>query len=146
MSAFNKVILLGNLTRDVELKYSSAGKPVAHFGLATNRKWTNKDTGEKNEETCFVDLTAFGRTAEIASEYLKKGSLALIEGRLSFYAWTDEASQQKRSKLSVTVEGLQLMPRNGSRPPAAEPEGETAQDQVDAGAGEGEENGGKVPF
>ena len=143
MSAFNKVILLGNLTRDVELKYSSSGKPVAHFGLATNRKWTNKDTGEVSEETCFVDLTAFGRTAEIASQYLKKGSLALIEGRLSFYAWTDEASQQKRSKLSVTIEGLQLMPRgNGPRPEA----GAAPEAPVDDAGFQPEENGGAPPF
>ena len=134
MSAFNKVILLGNLTRDVELKYTASGRAKANIGMAVNRKWTNKETQEVQEETCFVDLTAWGRTAEIAAEYLKKGSLVLIEGRLSFYAWTDEASQQKRSKLSVTVEGLQLMPRgNGSRPPTVEPVGEMAQEQVDNG-------------
>ena len=146
MSAFNKVILLGNLTRDVELKYSASGKPVAHFGLATNRKWTNQQTGETQEDTTFVDLTAFGRTAEIASEYLKKGSLALIEGRLSFYSWTDEASQQKRSKLSVTVEGLQLMPRgNGSKPAAAETTTGEAPGE-DAGFQPEEGNNGAPPF
>lgn len=144
MSAFNMVILLGNLTRDVELKYSASGKPVAHFGIAINRKWTNKDTGETTEDTCFVDLTAFGRTAEIASEYLKKGSLVLVQGRLSFYAWTDEESQKKRSKLSVTVEGLQLMPRgNGSRPSSTE-----AAPESPAGPEEGfsETNGEPPPF
>lgn len=146
MASFNKVILLGNLTRDVELKYSASGKPVAHFGIATNRKWTNRETKEVQEETCFVDLTAFGRIAEIAAQYLQKGSLVFIEGRLSFYSWTDEASQQKRSKLSVTVEGLQLMPRtNGSRPPAdATTVGEAPAE--DAAGFQPEENGGAPPF
>lgn len=144
MPAVNKVFLLGNLTRDPELKYSPSGKPVTHFGLATNRKWTNKDTGEITEDTTFVDLTAFGRTAEIAGQYLKKGSLVFIEGRLSFYGWTDEASQQKRSKLSVTIEGLQLMPRtNGSKPPADTTTGEAPAEDVGF---QPEENGGAPPF
>jgi len=151
MSSYNKVVLMGNLTRDPELQYAASGTAVCRFGIATNRQWTDKKTQEKKEEVCFVDCTAFGRTGEIVSEYLKKGSPAHIDGRLSFYQWeTDDG--QKRSKLSVTVESLQLLPRNnggsGSRETGTSqqreiaPTGEMAQEQVDA---VDIENGG-VPF
>lgn len=110
MGNFNKVLLLGNLTRDPEVKYSANGNAFAQFGIATNRNWTDRETGEKQEETCFVDAKAFGRTAEIAGEYLQKGSPVFIEGRLSQYSWEDEQGL-KRSKHSVVIESLQLLPR-----------------------------------
>lgn len=104
---FNKVIMVGNLTRDVELKYLPSGSAVAKIGLASNRKYKKQD-GESAEDTCFVDVSLFGRTAEVANQYLKKGSQVLIEGRLNFETWTD-ASGQKRSKHTITAESMQML-------------------------------------
>ena len=108
--SLNSVNLLGYLTRDVELRYTPAGNPVANFGMAMNRRYRQDE--EVKEETTFVDLTAFGRTAEIASEYLGKGRPVAIEGRLRFRTWETEGGA-KRSKLEVVVNQLHLMPRNG---------------------------------
>ncbi|HMG05079.1 MAG TPA: single-stranded DNA-binding protein [Chthoniobacterales bacterium] len=112
MASFNKVILLGNLTRDPEVRYTPKGTAVTELGMAVNRVYT-ADNGEKREETTFVDVTLWGRTAEIAGEYLKKGRPVLIEGRLQLDTWDDKQSGQKRSKLKVVGEGLQLI---GGRP------------------------------
>lgn len=106
---FNKIIIVGNLTRDVELKYLPSGSAVATIGLASNRKYKKTD-GELTEETCFVDVKLFGRTAEIANQYLKKGSQILIEGRLNFESWND-ANGQKRSKHTITAETMQMLGR-----------------------------------
>ena len=104
---FNKLILVGNLTRDIELKYTSGSNTaLAKTAIATTRKFTAN--GEKKEEVCFVDVTFFGRSAEIANQYLRKGSKCLIEGRLMFEQWTDKEGQ-KRSKHSVTVESMQML-------------------------------------
>ena len=111
MASFNKVILMGNLTRDPEVRYTPKGSAVADIGLAVNRVYST-DNGEKREETTFVDVTLWGRTAEIAGEYLKKGRPVLIEGRLQLDSWDDKQSGQKRSKLKVIGEGMQLL---GSR-------------------------------
>ncbi|HUY36706.1 MAG TPA: single-stranded DNA-binding protein [Pirellulales bacterium] len=110
MASFNRVILLGNLTRDVELRYTPSGTAVTDIGLAVNdrRKGAN---GEWIEEVTFVDVTLWGRTAEIASEYLGKGSPALIEGRLKLDTW--EKDGKKNSKLKVIGEALKLV---GSKP------------------------------
>ena len=115
MASFNKVILLGNLTRDPEVRYTPKGTAVTEFGMAVNRVYT-AENGEKREEATFVDVTLWGRTAEIAGEYLKKGRPVFIEGRLQLDTWDDKQSGQKRSKLKVVGEGLQLI---GSRPAAA---------------------------
>lgn len=104
---FNKVIIVGNLTRDVELKYLPSGSAVATIGLASNRKYKKQD-GSNAEETCFVDVKLFGRTAEVANQYLKKGSQILIEGRLNFESWMD-ANGQKRSKHTITAESMQML-------------------------------------
>jgi single-strand DNA-binding protein len=112
MASFNKVILLGNLTRDPEVRYTPKGTAVTELGMAVNRVYT-AESGEKREETTFVDVTLWGRTAEIAGEYLKKGRPVFIEGRLQLDTWDDKQSGQKRSKLKVVGEGLQLI---GSRP------------------------------
>ena len=103
---FNKVILVGNLTRDIELRYSQAGMGIAKTAIATSRKFTSN--GEKKEEVCFIDITFFGRSAEIANQYLRKGSKILVEGRLNFEQWVDQ-NGQKRSKHSVTVENMQML-------------------------------------
>lgn len=108
MSSFNKVILMGNLTRDPEIRYTPKGTAVAEVGLAVNRVYST-DGGEKREEVTFVDVTLWGRTAEIAGEYLKKGRPAFIEGRLQLDSWDDKQSGQKRSKLKVVGESLQLI-------------------------------------
>lgn len=108
MASFNKVILLGNTTRECELKYTQGGTAVCEIGLAVNDKRKNA-AGEWIEEAVFVDCTAWGRTAEVAAEYLPKGSPVLIDGRLKLDQW--EHDGQKRSKLRVVVEKLQLLGR-----------------------------------
>ena len=107
---FNKIILIGNLTRDIELRYSQAGMGIAKTAIATSRKFTSN--GEKKEEVCFVDITFFGRSAEVANQYLRKGSKILVEGRLSFEQWVDQ-NGQKRSKHSVVVETMQMLDSKG---------------------------------
>jgi single-strand DNA-binding protein len=109
MASLNKVMLLGNLTRDPELRYTPSGTAVANFGLAVNRRYGQGE--ERKEEVCFVDIVAFGRQAEIVGEYLTKGRLALIEGRLQWRSWEGQDGQ-KRSKHEVVAENVQLMPRS----------------------------------
>ena len=104
---FNKVIIVGNLTRDVELKYLPSGSAAATIGLASNRKFKKQD-GTMADETCFVDVKLFGRTAEVANQYLKKGSQILIEGRLVLETWND-ATGAKRSKHSIIAENMQML-------------------------------------
>ena len=111
MASFNKVMLLGNLTRDPEVKYTPKGSAVTDLGIAVNRTYTT-DGGEKREETTFVDVTMWGRQAEIAGEYLKKGRPVFIEGRLQLDTWDDKQTGQKRSKLRVVCENFQML---GSR-------------------------------
>ena len=111
MASFNRVILVGNLTRDPELRYTPGGTAVTDIGLAVNDRRKNAQ-GEWVEETTFVDVTLWGRTAEIASEYLGKGAPALIEGRLKLDTWESEG--QKRSKLKVVGEKLQLLGARGA--------------------------------
>ncbi len=108
---YNKVILVGNLTRDIELRYSQGGMGIANTGLATSRKFTVN--GEKREEVCFVDITFFARSAEIANQYLRKGSKILVEGRLNFDQWVDQ-NGQKRSKHTVVVETMQMLDSKNS--------------------------------
>jgi single-strand DNA-binding protein len=111
MASFNKVILVGNLTRDPEVRYTPKGSAVCDLGLAVNRQYS-LENGEKREEVTFVDVVLWARLAEIAGEYLKKGRPVLIEGRLQLDSWDDKQSGQKRSKLRVIGETMQLL---GSR-------------------------------
>lgn len=111
MASFNKVFLMGNLTRDPELKYTPSGTAVAEFGLAVNRTFTNV-SGEKKDEVCFVDVSVFGRKAEVVNEYLVKGRPIFIEGRLKFDSWQTQDGQ-KRSKLRVVAENFQFIGRSG---------------------------------
>lgn len=108
MAGVNKVFLLGNLTRDPELRYTANGFGVASFGLAINRKFKQND--EWKEETCFVDITVWGKQAENCAEYLHKGSSAFVEGRLNFRAWETEQGQ-KRNKLEVVASNVQFLSR-----------------------------------
>ncbi len=104
---YNKVVLVGHLTRDVEIRYSQSGSAIGNVGIATSRKWKSQ-TGEQKEEVMFIDLTFFGRTAEIANQYLRKGSKVLVDGRLTFQQWTAQDGT-KRSKHVITVESLQML-------------------------------------
>ena len=113
MANLNKVLLLGNVTRDPEVRYTPKGSAVCDLGIAVNRAYTT-DSGEKREEVTFVDVTLWGRTAEVASEYLKKGRPVFIEGRLQMDSWDDKQTGQKRTRLRVVAENMQLL---GGRPP-----------------------------
>ena len=150
MASFNKVILLGNLTRDPEVRYTPKGSAVCDLGLAVNRNYT-LESGEKREEVTFVDVVLWARLAEIAGEYLKKGRPVFIEGRLQMDSWDDKQTGQKRTKLRVIGETMQLL---GSRPTggaAAEgssedrqPRGKTSAPPKPAGAAEPDED--EIPF
>ena len=100
-------MFIGNLTKDVELKYTASGAAVANFGLAVNRTYTNSD-GEKTEEVCFIDMVAWNRLAEVAGEYLSKGSPVFVEGRLQMDSWEDQDGK-KRSKLKVIAQNIQFL-------------------------------------
>jgi single-strand DNA-binding protein len=108
MANLNRVLLIGNLTRDPELRYTPKGTAVTEIGLAVNRIYSGED-GEKKEETTFVDVTLWARQAEIAGQYLKKGRPVFIEGRLQLDTWDDKQTGQKRSRLRVVAENLQLL-------------------------------------
>lgn len=108
MANFNKVILLGNLTRDPELRVTPKGTSVCQFGMAVNRVFRTGDSGETQEETTFVDLEAWGRQAEVISKYVSKGNPLFVEGRLKFDSWESKEGE-KRSKLKVVIENMQLM-------------------------------------
>src|SRR5882672_5823681 len=136
MANFNKVILAGNLTRDPELRYTPKGTAIATLGLAMNRTWRN-EAGETKEEVTFVDVDAFGRTAETIGQYLKKGRPILLEGRLKLDTWEDKQTNQKKSRLGVVLETFQFIdsarPGEGAtaapaRPRAAAPPPEPAAD------------------
>ena len=138
MSNFNKVLLMGNLTRDPQLSYTPSQTAVVDFGLAVNRRWTSRD-GDKKEETCFVDCRAFGRTAENINKYMSKGRPLFVEGRLTFDSWTAQDGT-KRSKHRVTVENFQFLPGT-SGPGAREPD-QKAGDTT----GQAEHNADDIPF
>ncbi len=122
MANFNKVILAGNLTRDPQLSYTPSNTPVVEFGMAINRRWRTPD-GNMKEETCFVDLRAYGRQAETINQYLSKGRSVLIEGRLQYQQWTAQDGT-KKSRHMVIVDSFQFLggPRQGEggAPRAAE--------------------------
>jgi single-strand DNA-binding protein len=144
MANLNRVLLLGNVTRDPEVRYTPKGSAVCDLGIAVNRAYT-ADSGEKREEVTFVDVTLWGRTAEVASEYLKKGRPVFIEGRLQMDSWDDKQTGQKRSRLRVVAENMQLL---GGRPSGgAEAMGENRQTSAPpnkAAASEPDED--EIPF
>jgi single-strand DNA-binding protein len=113
MASFNKVILLGNLTRDPEIRYTPKGSAVCDLGIAVNRQYT-LENGERREEVTYVDVVLWARLAEIAAEYLKKGRPVFIEGRLQLDTWDDKQSGQKRSKLRVIGETMQMLGSRGA--------------------------------
>jgi single-strand DNA-binding protein len=155
MANFNKVLLMGNLTRDPEVRYTPKGTAIANIGLAVNRTWTTEN-GEKKEEVTFVDVEVWGRQAETIGQYMAKGRPIFIEGRLKLDQWDDKESGQKRSKLKVVCEGFQFIgaPKGGggsevSEQPPERPQRSsrtTAPPKSEEGApaaGEGDDN---IPF
>ena len=114
MPNFNKVILAGNLTRDPELRYTPKGTAVAKIALAINRRWKD-ETGQQKEEVTFVDVDAFGKQAELISQYIKKGRPILVEGRLKLDQWDDKTTGQKRSRLGVVLEAFEFLDSGGTR-------------------------------
>ena len=155
MASFNKVILAGNLTRDPELRYTPKGTAIARIGMAINRTWKT-ETGETKEEVTFVDVDAFGRQAEVISQYMKKGRPLLVEGRLKLDQWEDKNTHQKQSKLRVVLDGFSFLdsrgggeggggepprPRPAAAAPAAAP---AAADPAEAESPSAEED--DVPF
>lgn len=116
MADYNKIILVGNLTRDPQLSYLPSQTPVVEFGLAVNRRWKGQD-GQPREETCFIDCNCFGKQAETFNQYMTKGSPVLVEGRLQFDTW--EKDGQRRSKHKVNVQSFTFMGKaEGSAAPA----------------------------
>ena len=107
MANLNKVFLIGNLTRDIDLRYAQSGTAIAKLGMAINRKFTTN--GESRESTCFLDLTAFGRQAEVLQQYLSKGSPLFVEGRLEYSTWEAKEGGGKRSKVEVIIENFQFL-------------------------------------
>ena len=130
MASFNKVMLMGNLTRDVELRQTPGNQTVAKIGLAVNRNYQTRE-GERREETTFVDCEAWGRTAEVMGQYLSKGRPVFIEGRLKFDQWQDQQGQN-RSKLMVVVENFQFI---GGREGGGAPGGASVGSSASAGGG-----------
>lgn len=112
MANLNKVMLIGNLTRDPELRHTPKGTAVSEISLAIKRIWNNEQ-GQKQEDVTYVDVTLWGRQAEVAQQYLTKGSPAYIEGRLQLDSWDDKETGKKRSKLKIVGEVLQLLGSKG---------------------------------
>lgn len=136
MASFNKVILMGNLTRDPEVKYTQGGTAVCSASIATNRVWTDSN-GQKQEEVTYVEITFWGKQAEIVGQYMKKGSPMHVEGRLKLDEWEDRDTGKKRSKLSVVAESMQML---GSRRDSEG--GEQQQSRGSSGGGGYRGNGG----
>ena len=113
MASYNRVILVGNLTRDPQVRYIASGKAVCEIGLAVSHQWFDKQSNTRKEETTFVDITLWGRTAEVAGEYLSKGRPVLIEGRLQLDQWQDKTTGDKRSKLRVVCDSMQMLGSRG---------------------------------
>lgn len=134
MASVNKVLLIGNLTRDPELRYAPSGAAIVKFGMAMNHVFTDKG-GERHESTCFVDITAFGRTAENCNQYLKKGRQVFVEGRLEYSTWENKEGD-KRSKHEVVAERVQFL---GS---ARDNDGEGGGGGGGEGSSRGERSGG----
>jgi single-strand DNA-binding protein len=128
MAYLNKVFLIGNLTRDPELRVTPKGTSIASFGLAINRQSKNAD-GSHADEVTFVDIEAWGKQAELVAKYLARGAPAMIEGRLKLDEWTDKTSGQKRHRLKVVLENVQFLGARSNGTPAEMRDGEQRQEQ-----------------
>jgi single-strand DNA-binding protein len=125
--AINCTHLAGNLTRDPQMRFLANEKAVCNFGLAVNRKWKDAN-GAQKEEVTFIDVSAWGRTAELCGQYLAKGAPCYVQGRLHLETWDDKATGQKRSKLVVVADNVQFLGQKGDRPANAEPAAEQTQE------------------
>lgn len=145
MASLNKVFLLGNLTRDPELRYVPSGAPVATFGLAVNRRFMTQH-GEKKDEVCFVRIVVFGKQAESCSQHLNKGRLVFIEGRLQYRSW--EQDGQKRSALDVVADRVQFLgaPRSGAGGDMDSASDTVKEEFIDTGSGSGFKTDEEAPF
>jgi single-strand DNA-binding protein len=138
MASLNKVILIGNLTRDPEVRFTPKGTAVCDLSIAINRKWRD-DSGNTQEEVTYVEIAVWGKTAENCGQYLKKGSSACFEGRLQLEAWDDKTTGQKRSKIKVVAEQVQFLSspnreggqQSSQQPPRQQPARRTAADAMD---------------
>lgn len=144
MPSLNKLHLIGNLTRDPELRHTPKGTAVAELGLAINREWKD-ESGQKQSEVTFVDVTLWGRTAELAQQYLSKGNPVYIEGRLQLETWDDKATGQKRSKLKVIGENMQFLSSKNSGEREDRPQAQTPARQQ-AAAPADDEDDSDIPF
>jgi single-strand DNA-binding protein len=137
MASYNKVIMVGNLTRDPQLRYLPSQMAVVDIGLAVNHKFRTAQ-GEDREEVCFIDCSAFGKQAEVINQYCQKGRPLLVEGRLKYETWDDKQGGGKRSKHKIIIDGFQLLggrqDGGGAAPPAEEGEAPPRQQQRPAGA------------
>lgn len=156
MASLNKVLLIGNLTRDPEVRYTPKGQAVCDISIAVNRKWRD-DQGNTNEEVTYVEIVVWGKTAENCGQYLRKGSSVCVEGRLQMESWEDKQTGQKRSKLKVVAEAVQFLsspnreggqqqaPRQQQSPRQQQPARRTAADAMDdAMRGQGGDD--DIPF
>jgi len=141
MASFNKVMLMGNLTRDIEIRHTPSNTAVGNFGLAVNRKYKTQ-SGEQREEVAFIDCEAWGRTAEVMAQYLSKGRPVFIEGRLKFDQWEDRNGGGKRSKLSVVVDNFQFIDSGGGQSSGGGGGGNYARSGAGGGGGGGNNGGG----
>jgi single-strand DNA-binding protein len=161
MANYNKVILMGNLTRDPQMSYLPSKTPVVEFGMAINRKWRGQD-GQQRDETCFVDCRAYGRQAEVFNQYMRKGRPVMVDGRLQFSSWESQDGQ-KRSKLRVVVENFQFLgtgagpgggggPEGAAYPSQGRPQQRNDRDMAPGGAQEppppdyDDAGGDNIPF
>jgi single-strand DNA-binding protein len=144
MASFNQVTLVGNLTRDPELRYTPGGTAVCDLSLAVNEKWKGKD-GQMNEEVSFIDCTCWGKTAEVAAKYLSKGRSCLVSGRLKQDRWDDKTTGAKRSKIHVVVNVIQFLGAKGEGKggPAADAGADPVEAAMDSGGAPMDEN---TPF
>ena len=140
----NKVFLIGRLTRDPEMKMLPSGQAVTNFGLATSRYFNDK-SGQRQQETDFHNIVLFGRVAEIASQYLRKGSLAFFEGRIRTRSWQDSAGN-KRYRTEVIVQRLQLGPKSAGKPIPSQPQKKTKEEEIPIIEEEGEIDVKNIPF
>jgi single-strand DNA-binding protein len=156
MANLNKVLLMGNLTRDPEVRYTPKGTAVTELGIAVNRTYSGEN-GEKREEVTFVDVTVWGRTAENVGEYLRKGRPVFIEGRLQLDSWEDKQSGQKRNKLKVVADNVQFLgsrgsggggggPEEGDEAPRSHPSGGTRSAPPSKATGPAEPDDDEIPF
>lgn len=141
----NHVTLMGNVTREIELKHTQGGTELCDFGLAINKKWKD-NAGNQKESVCFVDITCWGKTADIASRYVQKGHKVLIEGELTLDQWEDKNGGGKRSKLKVTCQRLHLLPNGKREQQAASGEGSQETQYYDDKPAPTTTDGGDVPF